>query len=308
MARRNIKVSVVIPAYTLDRLDDIKDAVRSVRVQTFKPTEIIIAIDHNGELLDRLIGEVNGGIKMVLNEHIKGSAETRNAGIRSASGDVVVFIDDDAMARRDWLEKIVQHYQEPNVVAVGGKIISVWEEGRPNWFPEELDWIVGGTYKGFTEAQQEVRNLLWPNMSFRREICGLIGYVRTDMGALGNRARAGDEMEFCMRIRKLVPDARIIYEPEAVVYHKANQTTFGYLAKRSYSDGRCKSVASKVFNELADRAFSTETGYLRYLLLKAIPERLGRFYKQGNLAQAVAMLVSIGAFGVGYLRGRIRID
>jgi len=299
-----MKVSVIIPCYSLDRLEDIREAVWSVQVQILKPIEIIIAVDHNEELLDKLTPILKDGVRVVLNEGIKGSAETRNFGIREASGDIVAFIDDDAVAEKDWLEKLVQHYEEPNIIAVGGKIISVWDEGRPSWFPEELDWIVGGTYKGFAEAQVEVRNLLWPNMSFRRDVCDEIGYVRTDMGALGGQARAGDETEFCMRIRKYIPNARIVYEPGAVVYHRANwanQTTLRHLIGRSYSDGMCKGKALGVFKGLSEKAFSTETSYLRFLLTKSIPEKLGK----GNLTQVGVIVLSIFTFGLGYLRGRL---
>ncbi|GAJ08666.1 unnamed protein product, partial [marine sediment metagenome] len=47
---RPFKVSVVICAYTTERLQDIHEAVDSVRAQTLKPHEVILALDHNEEL------------------------------------------------------------------------------------------------------------------------------------------------------------------------------------------------------------------------------------------------------------------
>jgi len=49
----------------------------------------------------------------------------------------VAFIDDDAVADRDWLLNILKNYDTANVVGVGGLIIPLWESSRPIWFPEK---------------------------------------------------------------------------------------------------------------------------------------------------------------------------
>src|SRR5205085_2959822 len=95
---------------------------------------------------------------------------SRNSGVTVCRGEIVVFLDDDAVAAPDWLERLLQGYAEPQVVAVGGSIEPVWEEGRPRWFPPEFDWVVGGTYLGLPTATAQLRNLLGCNMSFRRSV------------------------------------------------------------------------------------------------------------------------------------------
>lgn len=292
----------------MERLKDIHEVVDSVLAQTLKPYEVIVSVDHNEELYHRLKQELPPQVKIVLSRGIRGSAETRNAGIRFSTGDIVAFIDDDAIAEKDWLEHLIQHYQDPNVIAVGGWIVTVWSDDRPRWFPEELDWIVGGTYKGYVEAQTQIRNLLWPNMSIRREVCNHIGFIRTDLGALGKTARSGDETEFCMRISHHIPNAIIFYEPNATVYHKAfpHQTTLRHLIIRSFNEGKYKGGSIKMYSALSQKPLSTESTYLRYLLFTAIPERLKGFYKKGSLSQAGAIMISIAAVGVGYLVGRLK--
>ena len=300
------KVSVVICAYTIERLHDIHEAVASVLAQSLKPYEVIVSVDHNEELCHRLKQELPPEVKVVLNKGVRGSAEARNAGIRFSTGDIAAFIDDDAIAGKDWLGHLMQHYQDPSVIAVGGRIVSVWRDGRPRWFPEELDWIVGGTYKGYIEAQTRIRNLLWPNMSFRREVCNRIGFIRTDLGALGKTARAGDETEFCMRISHHIPSAIILHEPNAIVYHKAlpHQTTLKHLILRSFNDGKYKGRSITMYSDLSQNPLSTERSYLRYLLFTAIPQRLRYFYRKGNLSQVGAIMLSIAVTGVGYMTGK----
>jgi glycosyltransferase involved in cell wall biosynthesis len=185
MDKSNPKVSVIICAYTMERLKDIHEAVESVLAQTLKPYEVIIAVDHNKQLYDTLAETYRDSVEIrknsanlnqspvpspqsptpnpqspipllpVLNEGAHGLSETRNVGIGAASGDIVAFIDDDAIAEPDWLENLIRPFQPPipnpqsPVVAVGGRAIPIWPSGRrPLWFPEELDWIVGCTYKG----------------------------------------------------------------------------------------------------------------------------------------------------------------
>jgi len=305
-----VSVSVIIPAYTEERLEDIRKAVASVQNQSCPPLEIIIPVDHNKELVDRLrsLYHSDSGIRVTLNDRVIGGAETRNIGILSASGDIVAFLDDDAWAEKHWLKCLLRAYtRDSSVFAVGGRTISVWSGGRPSWFPEELDWLVGGIWKGHREDPGEVRNLIGPNMSFRHEVCETIGYMRTELGAMPGRARAGDETEFYIRLRSMVPGSKVVYEPDALVWHRTYRykSTVGYLARRSSSDGYWKGKTAPVLKNMhTDAALSTESEYLRYLLLSAIPSRLARFWRWQNITQSAAIIASILCIGVGYLWGR----
>jgi glycosyltransferase involved in cell wall biosynthesis len=300
------RVSVAICAYTMERFHDICEAVDSVLAQTEKPDEIVVSIDHNEELLQKLKAELPSEVKFVLNQGTIGSAETRNTAIRFSDGDIVAFIDDDAIAEKNWLRNLKEHYRDPSVMAVGGRLNSVWRDGRPRWFPEELDWVVGGTYKGHPEGRTHVRNLIAANMSFRSKVCDHIGFILTDLGALGKTARAGDETEFCMRIGHHIPDAIILYEPDAIVYHKASprEATLKHLIARSFNEGRYKGKSTRIYSALSQNPLSTESAYLRYLLSTAIPQRIRSFYKKSSIVHLGAIILSIAVVGAGYLVGK----
>ncbi len=302
------KVSVIITAYTMERLKDIHEAVDSVLAQTQKPDEIIISIDHNEELFQKLKAQLPSSVKVVLNQGAPGVSETRNVGIRASTSDILAFIDDDAVAEKDWLYNLMKHYRDPSVMAVGGKLVSVWRDGRPRWFPEELDWVVGGTYKGHPTVRTQVRNLIAANMSFRSEVYRRVGSFIASLGALGKTARAGDETEFCIRIKHHMPDAIILYEPEAIVYHKAlpHQATLKHAIARSFSEGLYKGKSAGIYSALSQNPLSTERAYLRYLLFTAIPERLKNFYRRGSLLQLSAIILSIAVVGAGFLAGKVR--
>jgi len=144
-------------------------------------------------------------------------------------------------------------------------------------------------------------------MSFRREVCEQVGFIRTDLGALEKMARSCDETEFCMRIKLYLPEAIIFHEPRAIIYHKAlsHQTSLQHLIKRSYNEGFHKARMERTSVALSPNPLSTEKVYLRYLLSTAIPERLKGFYKKGSLSQLGAIIISTAATGVGYMVGKV---
>lgn len=340
---KNPKISVIICAYTTDRLKDIHEAVNSVLDQTLKPCEAIIAVDHNEELYQELAETYKGSanlneslsipFKLILNTGTRGLSETRNVGIRAAVGEIVAFIDDDALAEKDWLENLVEPFfprsdpetrrnslvtdrdsanlskPERRVVAVGGRAIPLWHnDKRPSWFPEELGWIIGCTYKGLPVSGDEIRNVPGCNMAFVKDIFHRVGFFRTELGRTGETKGVAEEPELCLRIKHRMPDSLILHKPEAIIYHKvpSRRLSLKYIIQRSYDEGFCKAKVRRLSSFTSQNPLSTESSYLRYLLFKFLPERLRHFYKKGSLSQAGAVITSIGATGLGYLVHRLR--
>ncbi len=232
----NLSFSVVICAYTEDRWNDLVTAVGSVRAQHLRPHEIIVVVDHNSALLARVERDLPG-IFAVPNHEPRGLGGARNSGLATATGDIVAFLDDDAIAIPAWLEQLAFAYTA-DVVGVGGAIEPHWQSGRPRWFPEEFDWVVGCTYRGMSSTTQPVRNLIGCNMSFRRHIFDAVGTFRLGYGC--------DETEFCIRLGQHWPDKRLLYNPKAKVRHQipVSRTRWHYFRSRCYFEGRSKAVVA----------------------------------------------------------------
>ena len=179
--RRRGMVSVVICAYTEQRWDDTHAAVQSVRDQSFANREIILVVDHN-PALQASFASVLPDITVIENREDRGLSGGKNTGLEVARGDVVAFLDDDAVAEQDWLKFLVDSYEDPSVVGVGGLTLPLWEEPRPAWFPKEFDWVVGCTYRGMPETRGPVRNLLGGNASFRRDTLKRVGGFQNGIG------------------------------------------------------------------------------------------------------------------------------
>lgn len=208
MVQSALDISVIICAYTQDRWDDLVACVTSVQRQSVPPREIVVVVDHNLALLERVQTRLPGVIALD-NKGKPGTSSARNSGVAVARGSLIAFLDDDAVAEPDWLEQFITGYENPGVLGVGGALEPVWLGGRPQWFPIEFNWVVGCTYKGMPEQTGPVRNLIAANMSVRREIFEGIGgfrsgYCNVKVGTLSRaflfRSCAGDEeTEFCIQ-------------------------------------------------------------------------------------------------------------
>ncbi len=145
------EVSVIICAYTERRWNDTLAAVASVAAQSLPALETVVVVDYNPSLYERLKAELPD-VTVVRNNEAPGLSGGKNTGIATAHGEIVAFLDDDAVASADWLKFLVDSYTGADVMGVGGQTLPLWETSRPSWFPGEFDWVVGCTYIGMSAS------------------------------------------------------------------------------------------------------------------------------------------------------------
>jgi len=299
-------VSVVICAYTEDRWQKLSWAIGSIRDQQQAPCEVILVIDHCPPLLERSRREFPG-VAVVPNRFQRGLSGGRNTGLAEARGEVVAFMDDDAVASSDWIAVLGGHYGDAQVLGVGGLVEPWWEGGRPPWFPPELDWVVGCSYRGMPTRAAPVRNFIGANMSFRRELLTELRGFAPALGRVGAVPLGCEETELCLRASQLHPDGVLRYDPAAAVRHAVPQRRgrWSYLLSRCYAEGLSKARVAALAG--SRRALASERSYLR----SALPHRMGRSLAdaaRGELAalgSVLAILAAVAATGGGYLAGRV---
>ena len=300
-------VSVVICAYTDRRWDDLVAAVDSLASQTVAPLETLVVIDGNPELLRRAEAELQGA-RVLANELTPGLSGARNTGLAAAAGSIVAFLDDDATAAPDWVEHLTGPYADPDVLGVGGHIEPWWMGGRPSWFPEEFDWVVGCTYRGLPTTTAQLRNLIGANMSARRSVLCDTGGFRSELGRVGAGTTGTEETELCIRASQRWPSGQWIYEPAARVRHRVprDRASAGYFMRRCYNEGRSK---SQVVESVGGRdGLSTERAYVIRTLLGGVLRNLGASVRRVDLvgfARAAAISVGLAATTTGFVRGRV---
>jgi glucosyl-dolichyl phosphate glucuronosyltransferase len=296
--------SIVICAYTEDRWGDLLDAIASVRAQDPRPGEVLVVVDHNESLLDRLRHVVTADVRVVANVGPRGLSAARNTGAQMAQGDVVVFLDDDARARPGWLGALLAAY-EPGVIAVGGTALPDWEGRRPAWFPSEFDWVVGCSYLGQPSGRAEVRNVIGASMSFSSAALRAAGSFDSRLGRVGSRPIGDEETELSIRARRAIPGGRILLEPMAMVDHRVPlaRQSVGYFIARCFAEGRSKARLAYIVG--GDAALESERVYVRDVLTAGVVRGV-RDMVRGDVsgaARAIAILAGLAATTVGFLAG-----
>jgi glycosyltransferase involved in cell wall biosynthesis len=304
---------VAICSYTEERWDDLLKAVQSVQSQTVPACETVVVVDHSDTLLDRARKELpalapDTTLQIVPNEGQKGLSGARNSAVGYARGQVVAFLDDDARAAPDWIERLRRDYRDPNVVGVGGAVTADWKAGRPSWFPPEFDWVVGCTHRGARSDRGPVRNFVGANMSFRRSELKQAGGFRPGLGRIGKIPLGCEETELCIRVSREHAEGVLLHDPAARVDHSVPETrgTWRYFRSRCYAEGLSKAAVSQLTGSLA--ALETERSYVRSVLPRGIASYMSEASRgtPSSALRAGAIAAGLTITSVGYLVGRLR--
>jgi glucosyl-dolichyl phosphate glucuronosyltransferase len=298
-------VSVVVCAYTMARWGLLGRAVASVGAQTSPALEILLVVDHCPELLVR--AQELLGVRVMANLGTVGLSGARNTGVAAARGEVVAFLDDDAAAAPDWLDRLVRPYDDPRVVGVGGHVVPEWEGGKPAWFPHEFDWVVGCSYVGQPTVTCAVRNPIGANMSFRREALTAVGGFSADVGRVGARPLGCEETELSIRVARRDPTTTILLEPRAVVRHHVpgDRSRWGYFWRRCWAEGLSKASVSRLTDPRS--ALASERSYALRTLPRGAARGLAdavRRRESGGAARALAIGAGLTITTAGYAVGK----
>ncbi|QLD86827.1 glycosyltransferase family 2 protein [Natronomonas halophila] len=301
-----MKVSVVLCVYSMERYDDFREAAESVLTQTYADVELVVVVDGTEAVYERVrddYGE-NNRVATHCNDENMGLLESRNMGAELADGEVVAFIDDDAVADERWIEELVQGYEEQDALAVGGKMTPRWVAGKPDFLPEEFYWLVGVTHRGFADGPGYVRNTFGSNLSFRRDVFLDLGGFDTDIGGRkGDKNLQGGETELCARLADEYGE-QVWYNPNAEVEHKVfdYRTDAMWLLNRAFWQGYSKRAMEVLLPETSGE----ESEFLKRLLVDFTPNRIKKLLTSPSLSQGKQLLflwLFTACVGFGYLYG-----
>ncbi len=304
-----MKVSVVVCTYADERFPDFCEAVESVLGQSYESVEVVLVIDGNRSVFERVSEEFGERSDVVIhcNEENSGLSYSRTKGVELASGDVIAFLDDDAIAAQNWITELVKGYDKTDAIAVGGRMVPEWVAGRPEFLPEEFYWLIGANYEPRLEDWSEVRNTLGSNMSFRREVFEEVGGFDEQVGLTGDNQIQAEETELAMRMYDRFGKG-MLYNPDAVVAHKVfdYRTEPAWLLRRAFWQGYSKRAVEEL---PVDGPPSEEADFLAHLAFSSVPRRLVGLVRKPALEKVkqLVMLVALTAcVGFGYVYGLVK--
>jgi GT2 family glycosyltransferase len=301
-------MSAVVCTHDQRRWDAMTRAVESLRTQTRPPDEIVLVVDHNDALLERIRTELPD-LVVLPNEQRRGLSGARNTGIAAAKGSFVAFLDDDAAAMPDWLERLEVLCARPGVIGVGGRVVPRWLSDRPPWFPEEFLWVVGCTYRGLPAEPAQVRNIYGGCFAIRRDVLTEIGGFRTELGRGASKGMGCEETELCIRATQRFEEAIFLYDPDAVIEHDvpADRGTWTYFRRRCFGEGVSKAILTKMVG--ARRGLASERAYSSRILPLGFARESARGLRKREsapLLRGAAIVAGLTTTALGYAYGRLR--
>jgi MoaA/NifB/PqqE/SkfB family radical SAM enzyme/glycosyltransferase involved in cell wall biosynthesis/predicted O-methyltransferase YrrM len=248
-------ISVVIP--TRNRATLLSDALKSLLSQTYPQNlfEILIIDNDSTDDTPEVCKAYQHRFKnfRYLHTDEPGLHVGRNAGLKHAGGEILVYGDDDIRAMDTWLEGIAESFLENDVAMVTGKILPNFETSPPTWIqslakPLEDGWALGWyTLLDFGDETKPIpHEYVWgANFAIRKDILRQVGGFHPDSFPQELIKYRGDgETAVSLAVRDL--GYKAVYNPRASVYHLVSQQrlTREYLYQRAYNQGISDSYSS----------------------------------------------------------------
>ncbi|MBL7761515.1 MAG: glycosyltransferase family 2 protein [Sediminibacterium sp.] len=256
MSQTGTDISVVICTY--NRADYIGEAMSSLYTQTLAKNrfEVILvnnnSTDHTATVCKDFIEAHPDASFTYLEENRQGASFARNTGAAIARSPLLCFMDDDAVAASDYLEKIVVFFeQHPDAGGLGGRIIPRYIPGEPKWMSHFVSSLVGNfDYSKTVTVFSPNKYPLESNMIIRKADFDAVNGFNTALpGVKGTLRIGGEGKEFFLKLKAL---GRVIYyDPAIRVEHvvETRKLTPEYMYRVASGIGRGEMVRTKAIGQ-----------------------------------------------------------
>jgi glycosyltransferase involved in cell wall biosynthesis len=203
-------------------------------------------------------------VHVIRNHKEVGISGTRNIGAKASSGDVVCYIDDDVVAPKDWIARIIGVVSRGADI-VGGVAEPIYLAPPPVWWMPNLFGFFVGIHN---------RDIVSSNLAVRKQIFEKIGYFNESLGRKGGKAVSHEDIEFRERAR--LAGLRLIFDKEIKVCHKVTPTRMkiGYLVHRSWGEGVSKVLLKKSPGRILSASMFSLSGETFAIFRESIKRRI----------------------------------
>ena len=246
------KITVAIPTHNRARmLAATLASVAALELPEGVTAECLV-VDNNSSddtaaVVDRFAASARLPVRRVF-ESAPGSSFARNRAVLEATGDFILFLDDDAIAEPEWAAAMLAAIERRKLDAACGVVLPRWTQKPPRWLGPSLyiRLAVHDEQKlaSATPAQLDsIHNYFSANVGFRRKTFDLFGRFREDLGVVGGNPMSGEDTELFARI--IASGGLIAFVPAARVYHviPPQRMTRSYLRRKSYAFGFGSAIA-----------------------------------------------------------------
>ncbi|AFZ02082.1 glycosyltransferase family 2 protein [Calothrix sp. PCC 6303] len=251
----DIIISAIICTHNRDMY--LGAAIDSLLSQDFSPGFEVIVVDNNSSDRTREVVEQrqeNPRLKYIFESSV-GLSVARNTGAKAANGEILAYLDDDAVAGDGWLQALYSAYQANSQLAIaGGKVTLLWSQGTqaPSWLSHGLAGNLGAYDLGDRLIYIENPGLTprGLNYSIRRSFLEEIGGFDPKLGRVGKNLLSNEEL--LMTETAIERGWQVAYLPNAIAAHNVSPERL----KRSWfiSRGWWQGISECYREQLAGKA------------------------------------------------------
>lgn len=238
-------LSVIICTYNRDKY--IYNVLKSLAENTLPPEKYeIVLVDNNctdntQSECARFAHDFPSVTFRSFVETNQGLSHARNRGISESQGDILVYVDDDALVNREYLLTYAEFFeQHPDIEAAGGPIIPRYETEEPDWMSYFTKALITG-YKYLGDKSKEFPKNDYPgggNAAYRASVFEKVGLFNVELGRKGDSLVGAEEKDIFDKMTTL--GMRFYYLPNAILYHLISEKKLSkeYFDRLTYSIGK----------------------------------------------------------------------
>lgn len=246
-----MRISVILP--TKDRGPDVARTLTALLEQDLPASDYEVVVvdnassDENAAALRAWCAQ-HPGVARYVSEPTPGLNRARNAGIANAAGEVLAFLDDDAVPSQDWLSALLDTFTaHPEAWAVGGRVVSEYTAPPPTWLDARFTVYLSEFDRG--DDVLRLRYDDYPrgaNMAFRKEAFIECGTFAPGLDRRGALLLSNGDIEMCYRVDRA--GHAVLYAPDARVQHliRGDRLSHDWFVDRAYWQGRSQALFERM--------------------------------------------------------------
>lgn len=224
----NKEITIIICTY--NREFYLKKALDSLVLQSIGNFNVLVVDNNSSDNTKEVVDLFNNKLNIqYFFEKKQGLSLARNKGIILAKTEYVSFLDDDALADKDWIKNAIMIINEKKPEIFGGPIFPFYISSKPMWFKDQYETLISRQGSGYLNKDQY---LFGSNIFIKKEMFLLLGEFDVNLGVNGNNLSVGEETKIIsIAHKKEIP---VYYSENLVVKHVVmpNKLSFFYQINR----------------------------------------------------------------------------
>lgn len=185
-------------------------------------------------------------------ESEQGLSAARNKGIKETKGEIIIYVDDDALVDSDYIRIYAEHFTDhPDTMAAGGPIEPFYETKEPSWMSPYTKALLTA-WMNYGDKMREYPSGRYPgggNAAYRKEVFERVGLFNTELGRKGSALLASEEKDIFDKMKAL--GMKVMYLPTPILHHIIPQAKLeeDYFNRLTLQIGRSERMRTRAISK-----------------------------------------------------------